>query len=103
MRKFYIIAKNDMEPNFPHSSDWPKVIGYSFADKYFYLSEGKGHGFAANDMPESKAKRPEWFEIFSALDALWFLDLIENTGFTGEKEFLGRLTSIIGPVDTIDF
>lgn len=101
MKTFCIIAKNDLEPNFPHSSSWPKVIGHSFADNYFYLSEGKGHGFAANDMPESKAKRPEWLEIFSALDALWFLNLIENTHFASEKEFLDKLTAILGSIDTI--
>lgn len=103
MRTFYIIAKKDMEPNFPNSSSWPKVIGYSFVDKYFYLSEGKGHGFAANDMPESKAKRPEWLEIFLALDALWFLDLIDNTNFTSEKDFFDKIMSILGSVDTINF
>ncbi|MFW9080185.1 hypothetical protein ACOI9X_13045 [Pseudomonas sp. P2757] len=103
MRAFYIIAKNDLEPDFPHSSSWPKVIGYSFTDKYFYLSEGKGHGFAANDMPESKAKRPECLETFSTLNALWFLDLINNTTFTTEEEFADRVTAIIGSVDKINF
>lgn len=103
MKTFYIIAKNDLEPNFPHSSSWPKVIGYSFIDKYFYLSEGKGHGFATNDMPEAKAKRPEWLEIFLALHALWFLDLIDNTHFTSEKEFLDKIMSILGNVETINF
>jgi hypothetical protein len=103
MRKFYIIAKKDMEPNLPHSSSWPKIIGYSFVDKYFYLSEGKGHGFAANDMPESKAKRSEWLEIFSALDALWLLDLIDNTNFTNEQNFFDKIMATLGSMDTIDF
>jgi hypothetical protein len=103
MRTFHVIASKDMEPNLPHSSNWPKVIGYSFADNYLYLSEGKGHRFAANDMPESKAKRPEWLEIFTALDATWFLNMIDNTNFTSETDFREKLTAHIGNVDTIIF
>jgi len=103
MRTFYVIARKDMEPNLPHSSNWPKIIGYSFVDNYFYLSEGKGHGFAANNMPESKAKKPERLEIFTALDSAWFLNLIDNTNFASEKEFLDKLTAHIGNVETITF
>lgn len=103
MRTFYVIANKDMEPNLLHSSNWPKVIGYSFADNYFYLSEGKGNGFAANDTPESKAKRPEWLEIFTDLDVTWFLNMIDNTSFTSETDFREKLTAHIGNVDTILF
>lgn len=98
-----MIARKDMEPNLPHSSNWPKVIGYSFKDNYFYLSEGKGHGFVANDMHESKAKRPEWLEIFTALDSTWFLNMIDNTNFTSEKDFLDKLTAHTEKVDIITF
>lgn len=103
MRIFYVIARRDMEPNFPHSSNWPKIIGYSFEDKYFHLSQGKGHGFAANVMPEWKARRPEWTEIFTTLDSTWFLDMIANNNFSSEKAFLEKLTAHIDNVDTIGF
>ncbi|MHC8394212.1 hypothetical protein ACYZT8_11210 [Pseudomonas sp. LB3P93] len=103
MRTFYVIAKKDMEPTLPHSSEWPKLIGYSYKDNYFYLAEGKGHGFAANDMPEAKAKRPEWLELFTVLDILWFIDLIDNTSFVDEHDFLIQLKKLIGDPEIIEF
>jgi hypothetical protein len=103
MRIFYVIAKKDMEPTLPHSSEWPKVIGYSYKDNYFYLAEGKGHGFAASDMPETKAKRPEWLEIFTTLGMLWFIDLIDNTNFVDEHDFINRITKLIAPPEIIEF
>lgn len=98
-----MIARKDMKPNLLHSSNWPKIIGYSFEDNYFHLSQGKGHGFAANVMPEWKARSPEWTEIFTVLDSTWFLDMIANNNFSSEKAFLEKLTAHIDNLDTIRF
>ena len=45
MDSFYTVAKVDLEPEYPHSTDWPKVIAYSYKKNSFLLTEGKGHGF----------------------------------------------------------
>ncbi len=103
MRIFHVIAKKDMQPALPHSSEWPKLLGYSFKDNFLYLAEGAGHGSAANDMPEAKAKRPEWLELFIALDAVWFLNLINNTTFVDEQDLIHTLTKLIGHPETLEF
>ncbi|MGA3828081.1 hypothetical protein [Pseudomonas chlororaphis] len=103
MREFYIIAKKDMTPELQHSSEWPKLVGYSYQDNYFFLSEGKGYGLGANDMPESKAKRPEWLELFKALDIVWFFDFIDNNTFFDEDDFAKKLKKMIGDIETIRF
>ena len=45
MDSFYTVAQVDLEPEYPHSTDWPKVIAYSYKKNSFLLTEGKGHGF----------------------------------------------------------
>ncbi|WP_095131302.1 hypothetical protein [Pseudomonas sp. Irchel s3h14] len=96
VRGYYVIAEKDLVPLQPHSSDWPKLIGYCYDDAYFLLFEGKGHGLGGTAIPVSEAKRPEWLAIFTALDVEWFLDFLETSRFTSEEAFVLTLSAKVG-------
>ncbi|BBN65863.1 MULTISPECIES: hypothetical protein [Pseudomonas] len=102
MRAFYVIAKKHLEPTLPHSSKWPKLIAYSYKYNLFYLAEGNGYGFAANDMPESEIKEPRWRDTLTTLDALWIIDFIDNNKFHDEEDFLEKLKTVIGTPEFIE-
>ena len=101
MKEFYIVAQRDLAPNLPHSSEWPKIIAYSYKDKSFLFIEGKGHGLMGGELPESAAKQPKWRDIFITLDAEWFLVLLGKKKFSNENDFLDELTEKIGAADIL--
>ena len=96
VRSYYVIAEKDLVPRQPHSSDWPKLIGYCYDDAYFLFFEGKGHGLAGTAVPAREAKKSEWLAIFTALDVEWFLDFLETAQFTSEEAFVLTLSAKIG-------
>lgn len=79
MDRFYVVAKLDLEPEYPHSNDWPKVIAYSYKTNSFMLVEGKGHGFKGVVVTELKARNPTWNHLFSELKAQWILDSLSSS------------------------
>jgi len=82
MKDFHIVAKRDLEPNLPHSTDWPKIIAYSYEKKSFLFIEGKGHGFNGIVFPDQTSREPRWEQLFLDQDALWFLNFIDNTTYS---------------------
>ncbi|MCD5989316.1 hypothetical protein KDX30_15550 [Pseudomonas sp. CDFA 553] len=102
MRVFYVIAKKDLEPTLPQSSEWPKLIAYSYKHNLFLLVEGKGHGLASNDMPKSKIKESKWRDLLITLDALGVIDFIDNNESYDEKHFLEKLKTLIGSPEMIE-
>ncbi|WP_079204197.1 hypothetical protein [Pseudomonas sp. CC6-YY-74] len=103
MKDYYVIAQKDLSPNAAHSSEWPKIIGYSYKDKYFLFLEGKGHGLMGGELPESTAKQLKWRDIFIILNAEWFLDFLDKTHAKDETDFICELTKLIGAPDTITY
>ena len=87
MKEFYIVAQSDLAPNLPHSSEWPKIIGYSYKKKSFLFIEGKGHGLTGGELPESAAKQPKWRDIFIALNTEWFLSVLDQKQIPMKKIF----------------
>jgi hypothetical protein len=96
MKDYYVIAQQDLSSGAAHSSEWPKIIGYSYKDKTFLFLEGKGHGLMGGELPESAAKQLKWRDIFITLNAEWFLAFLDKNNITNEEEFLDNLTKIIG-------
>lgn len=103
MKDYYVIAQQDLSPGAAHSSEWPKIIGYSHKDKSFLFLEGKGHGLMGGELPESVAKQLKWRGIFIALNAEWFLVFLDQKTFTNEKDFLNELTKEIGDPDILTY
>lgn len=103
MKEFYIVAQRDLAPNLPHSSEWPKIIGYSYKDKSFLFIEGKGHGLMGGELPEPAAKQLKWRDIFITLNAEWFLAFLEQMNLTNEKDFLDELTKSIGTPNILTY
>lgn len=79
MKDFHIVAKKDLEPDLPHSADWPKIIAYSYETKSFLFIERKGHGFNGTVLPDQTARESRWKQLFLDLNALWFLIFIDST------------------------
>lgn len=52
VRNYYVIAEKDLVPELPHSSEWPKLIGYCYADDYFLFL---------------KARDMDWVDLLSQL------------------------------------
>ena len=74
--KYYVIAKVDKsDPQQPHSSEWPKLIAYSFNSQKILMSEGRGHGLMGGSIALSKFQPDVWKEIFIDTNSEWFLDL----------------------------
>ncbi len=101
MRDYYVIARKDLLPGAAHSSEWPKIIGYSYKDKSFLLLEGKGHGLMGGELPETIAKQPKWRDIFVVLDVEWFLDFLEKSPPADESSFVGEVSKKIGPLEVL--
>ncbi|MET0774759.1 MAG: hypothetical protein ABWZ65_04615 [Pseudomonas mandelii] len=103
VRNYYVIAEKDLVPEFPHSSEWPKLIGYCYADDYFLFFEGKGHGLGGSAVPVHKANNAEWLKLFSALNAEWFLELLKTSRFASEEAFTLALTAKIGSLEVCKY
>lgn len=77
--EYYIIANIDKgDPSQPHSSEWPKLIAYSFSERKILMQEGKGHGLMGGTISLDKFNPSDWREIFSSTNSLWFLDMLSN-------------------------
>nr|WP_298136547.1 hypothetical protein [uncultured Pseudomonas sp.] len=103
MKDYYVIAQQDLSPGAAHSSEWPKIIGYSYKDKSFLFLEGKGHGLMGGELPETVAKQLKWRDIFIALNAEWFLVFLDQKNFNNEKDFLDELAKSIGTLDILTY
>jgi hypothetical protein len=99
IRNYYVIVEKDLVPEFPHSSEWPKLIGYCYEDDYFLFFEGKGHGMGGTAIPAYKANNAEWLKLFAALNVEWFLEWLETSRFTSEEAFTQTLTAKIGSLE----
>lgn len=103
MKTFYVIAEKDLFPHYPHHADWPKQIAYSYQDRLFMLSEGKGHGLAGGEITLAQAREPQWSKVFVDADGQWFLDFIEKACFADEAQFTAALSQKIGPLRTLKY
>jgi len=103
MQDYYVIAQQDLSLGAAHSSEWPKIIGYSYKDKSFLFLEGKGHGLMGGGIPESVAVQLKWRDIFIALNAEWFLAFLDQKNFTNEEDFLDELTKSIGTPNILTY
>ena len=101
MDDFYIVAKLDLEPEYPHSSDWPKVIAYSYEKNSFLLAEGKGHGFKGVIVTELEARNPTWNHLFYELKAQWILDRLSSSPFINETDCTQSIISKHGSLEII--
>ena len=101
MDSFYTVAKVDLEPEYPHSTDWPKVIAYSYKKNSFLLTEGKGYGFKGVAVTELEARDPTWNHLFSELNAHWFLDRLSSSPFINEDDCVQSITSKHGSLDIL--
>lgn len=93
MDNYYIVAKKDLDPEHTHNSEWPKIIAYSLRSKKFLISEGKGYGCEGIAIPELRALEKKWHEFFMALDAQWFLKVIESENNLSEDELVALIQS----------
>ncbi|WP_155274284.1 hypothetical protein [Pseudomonas chlororaphis] len=81
MKDYYILAKVDFSSDTPHSSDWPKIIAYSYEYKSLLFLAGKGHGVSGFELPASEAGDPDWTTLFLELNATWIPDFLKNSNF----------------------
>lgn len=79
MNNYYVIGKEEFEPEIPSSPEWPKIIGCCHENKSFIFIEGNGHGFNGIVVSETIANESRWDRLFKILDANWFLKLITST------------------------
>ena len=96
MKHYYVVAEKDPYPAEPHSSEWPKLIGYSFVHRTFLFMEGKGHGLMGAEVHQDSASLTKWRDLFVELGAEWFLNLLQLNTFLDEDEFLTKLKPLIG-------
>ncbi|QMV14617.1 hypothetical protein [Vibrio spartinae] len=76
---YYIIAKLDKRAlNETHSSNWPKLVAFSFDAQKILLEEGFGHGLMGGSFPLSSFNTAQWKDIFKETDSQWFSDYISN-------------------------
>lgn len=101
MDRFYVVAKLDLEPEYPHSNDWPKVIAYSYKTNSFMLAEGKGHGFKGIIVTQLEARNAIWNHLFSELKAQWILDRLSSCSFANEADCAQSITSKHGSLEVI--
>lgn len=96
MKYYFLVAKKELYPVEPHSSEWPKLIAYSVVHRTFLFREGKGHGLMGAEVHQDSASLTKWRDLFVELGAEWFLDLLQLNTFLDEDEFLTKLTPLIG-------
>ena len=101
MDNYYIVAKKDLDPDHTHSSEWPKIIAYSLKSKKFLISEGKGYGCEGIAIPSLRALDKKWYEFFIALDAQWFLKVIEAKNNLTESELAALIQTKTGSIEII--
>ncbi|KAB0525670.1 MULTISPECIES: hypothetical protein [Pseudomonas] len=99
MKDFYVIAKKDLEPNLPHSTDWPKIIAYSYEDEKLLFLAGKGHGISGFELPASETGASDWTDLFLELNATWIPDLLKNSNFSCLDDFLKSLKKLNIPIE----
>lgn len=92
----YLVAEKASYPAESHSSEWPKVIGYSFVHRSFLFTEGKGHGLMGAEIHQDSTAPAQWQDIFVELSAEWFLDFLKLNTFGDESEFLAKLMALTG-------
>lgn len=91
---YYIIANVDKsDPSQPHSSEWPKLIAYSFSQRKILLEEGKGHGLMGGAISLEKFNPADWKDIFISTNSTWFLDMLSNGTISGctDEESLKKI------------
>ncbi|AMR65118.1 hypothetical protein [Aquipseudomonas alcaligenes] len=103
MKSYYSITLNNLNPPDSHSSEWPKVIGYSFAHGKFLFIEGNGHGITGAEIDQHSPCLSKWQDLFVTLDSEWFLDFLKLNTFSDENDFLSRLTAISGQPEIINY
>lgn len=103
MKNYYVIAEKDLTPSQPHSSAWPKIIGYNPIYRKFLFMEGKGHGLMGGEVCQDSASLAKWHDIFVELNAEWFLDFLNLNIFSDENDFLNKLIDVIGQPKTIAY
>ncbi|PYC29506.1 hypothetical protein DMO17_02095 [Aquipseudomonas alcaligenes] len=103
MKYYYIVAGKDLYPAEPHSSEWPKLIGYRFVHKTFLFMEGKGHGLMGAEIDQHSPSLSKWQDLFVTLDIEWFLDFLRLNTFSDESDFLSKLTAIRGQPEIISY
>lgn len=80
--KYYVISEVDKEhPKLPHSSDWPKLIAYSFDRRTFLIKEGRGHGLMGAEVLMDSLDDATWGKTLEEADARWFVDLLHSGEF----------------------
>lgn len=82
--KYYILVKEDLVPQYPHSSTGVTEIAISADNEHnnypIAIMEGKGHGFSgANMSAEEIINSIEFFPLFEKSKIVWILDFIKNT------------------------
>ncbi|AZD05692.1 hypothetical protein C4K26_0258 [Pseudomonas chlororaphis] len=101
MENFYVVAKKDLAPSLPHSSDWPKIIAYSYETKSFLFIEGKGYGFNGIVLPDVTAREAKWKQLFLDLNVLWFLDFVDSTPYSSVNDFENALKTKKNSIEVI--
>lgn len=90
MKGYYVLAKKDMASDFPHNSNWPKILAYSFETRKILFLAGKGDGLSGFEIPDFDACNPEWEILFEDLGAVWVLSLLKNNKSPDKEEFLKK-------------
>jgi hypothetical protein len=92
---YYVISEVDQRQSLePHSSEWPKLIAYSYETKKIYISEGEGHGFGGGLLSIDQVAAGKWSEFFNDVNAMWFKDSLvkgELNTIKNEGEMLAFL------------
>jgi len=98
-KKYYIISDVDKgHSDEPHSSEWPKLIAYSFDGNTILIKEGRGHGLAGGELPISSIDMKTWQQTFHDSGAEWFKNLVDNGSLEkmDEDEFKNELSKRAG-------
>ncbi len=75
---YYIISEVDnRQKKSTNSSDWPKLIAYSFKNNKVLLLEGCGHGLMGGTIAVDDPKLDNWGEFFEATNTKWFYEKIK--------------------------